>query len=89
MSTETTYDYAEHNEIIQCALVRLTYDCVEKDLILYVPEEDCTDQSGAIEYAKGIDPRVKSILVISGDRKDIRYHRRDHNTDDWRVQELR
>lgn len=55
-------------------------------LQINLPEFNCTDMHGAVEFSKAILPMVREVIVIVGDRPDILYKRQGRK---WEAFDLR
>ena len=60
-----------------CTLVRVEVDFERHRAVLHLPESECTDMTGAIDYCRAIDPDVRSIQTMSGHDPDTLYQRSD------------
>jgi hypothetical protein len=57
-------DSFDVEELLQCSIDRFIYDFDDKVITYFVPKHNCTNMTGAIIYAKTIDPLVCSIYVF-------------------------
>ncbi len=60
---------------LQCEVISLTYNFDDKTGILVMAEGDCCDMAGCIALFQAIDPAVKGIATVSGDKPDTMYVR--------------
>lgn len=67
----------EERPDIGCWLDFVEANLVTHQIVLWLPEGDCTFMTPAIEYCKGIDPEVTFIQTISGRRWNVQYVLRD------------
>lgn len=58
---------------VQCFVRELRYDFRARSGVLELENSSSTDMRGCINLFKTIDPDVRSILTISGGRRDTAY----------------
>lgn len=63
----------EYFERLQCGLLRVQIDFERHIVVLWLPEHECVDMSGAISYAESLDPDVIAIQTNAGKRLDTCY----------------
>jgi len=61
------------SEELVCNIKGLAYVFAERRCVMWLPEANCTDMSGAIRLAKRIDPKVKQIQTLSDNEMDTCY----------------
>jgi|688.fasta_scaffold1809558_2 hypothetical protein len=73
-----------HSKKLCCSLLKIV--CSSEIIEFYFPKDECCDMSGAIEIAEYINPKVKLIVTISGDKIDTCYKK---NKKTWSAHCLR
>lgn len=59
--------------ILKCRVNRIEYDFDSRSGHLFLPEGNCTDMQGAIEFFLNIDPDVIHIHTWQGGKLDTQY----------------
>lgn len=65
----------EYDPELQCGLVRVEADIARGCVTPFLPPDECTDMSGAIAYARRVDPGVRIVRTFAGSRPDTNYVR--------------
>ena len=65
------------NEELMCSLMEVQADFIAKSVQLTLCPKNCTDMSGAIEFATRLMPDVRVIETVSGRDKKTAYILRD------------
>jgi len=71
-------------DLVTC-IESLSYDFVQKVGVLCMPELCCCDMSGCIRVFQAIDPDVRRVDTISGDKADVVYMK---NEGKWGVYQM-
>lgn len=64
-----------HFPRIQCGLERVVVNFLTDHVELFLPDMECVDMTGAIDYALSLNPSVRRIYTYSGTRVDTAYAR--------------
>jgi hypothetical protein len=65
---------------VQCTVIALTYDFVNREGRLVMAKNNCCDMDGCINLFTDIDPEVRMIETFAGDLRDTLYLR---SRDKW------
>lgn len=60
---------------LMCRVLSLSYDFQNQIGVLFMPEYNCCDMTGAIEVFQQIHPDVQVVMTIAGNEADTAYHR--------------
>lgn len=62
-----------HCKLLQCDVKAASVAFDDHSVVLWLAEHNCTSMSGAITYAKRLDPKVTQIYTIAGFEPDTLY----------------
>jgi len=65
---------AKYDALMQCGIIKMEYDFVERVGKIWFPDKECCDFAGCVEWFKKIDKGVRAIMTFSGEYIDTCYY---------------